>query len=106
MTYQKHPQLPQQVFDSLSAGRITLEQAEILEGCLEIHTVPNVLEFLHRLERSNTTGNFFSEEFKGFTLKGFRYRPTWPDAKKRQAVAALAWALEIITADLEGGDLK
>ena len=106
MTNYDLPQPPQQVLDSLHAGRITPDQANLLHSCLEIHTLDSVLEFLYRLERSNTTGNFFQEELEGFILRGFRYRRTWSEAKKRQAIAALTWALEIITADLEGGDLK
>jgi hypothetical protein len=98
--------LPQQVLDSLHAGRITAEQANSLKHTAELYSLEHVLEFLHRLERSNTTGTFFREDFKGFILRGFHYRSTWPVAKKRQVIAALAWALEIIATDLEGGDLS
>jgi hypothetical protein len=97
--------LLQEVQESLQAGRIDINQADVLQIMLEHCGRASCLHTLANFEYLNYLQPYFEYSDTGFTVQGFSYsRQQTPHTEKQKIAAALRQALESLEIDLREDD--
>ena len=96
MTTEDLTRLPEQIRESVQAGRITAAEENAVQYIIDRYGNKAGLNTLQYFEKMNSIKTYFENSVIGFKMHEFYYGPSIPEAEKQKIVLALKEALRIM----------